>query len=170
MLSFSCEGPFSSSVRSGGGAKTPPPYPAPLTSSRQPPPAPCEPVNPNATPEARALLKTICAVAGKLNGKNTGPCYGYYPGARCVDILASGIYGKFEQSRHDGLLELARGKPIALGEIAFTFFESSARQHVYRSRLPVVFGGSALHRNERARRLRCLRYLQAWSLDLCRRI
>jgi len=30
-----------------------------------PPPTPGEPVNPNATPEARALLKTICALSGK---------------------------------------------------------------------------------------------------------
>src|ERR1039458_9171075 len=30
-----------------------------------PPPYDCEPVNPNATPEARALLKTLCAVSGK---------------------------------------------------------------------------------------------------------
>lgn len=35
-----------------------------------PPPYNCEPVNPNATPEARALLKTLCATSG--NGILTG--------------------------------------------------------------------------------------------------
>ena len=40
-----------------------------------PPPTPCEPVNPNATAEARALLKTICAVSGKfiLSGQHNFP-------------------------------------------------------------------------------------------------
>jgi mannan endo-1,4-beta-mannosidase len=35
----------------------------------------CEPVNPNATPEARALLKTLCAVSGKgtLSGQHNFP-------------------------------------------------------------------------------------------------
>ena len=40
-----------------------------------PPPYACEPVNPNATPEARALLKTLCAVSGKgtLSGQHNFP-------------------------------------------------------------------------------------------------
>ena len=40
-----------------------------------PPPAPCEPVNPNAAAEARALLKTICAVSGRfiLSGQHNFP-------------------------------------------------------------------------------------------------
>src|SRR5271166_36623 len=41
-----------------------------------PPPAySCEPVNANATPEARALLKTLCAVSGKgiLSGQHNFP-------------------------------------------------------------------------------------------------
>ena len=40
-----------------------------------PPPYDCEPVNPNATPEARALLKTLCAVSGKgiLTGQHNFP-------------------------------------------------------------------------------------------------
>jgi len=40
-----------------------------------PPPYNCEPVNPNATPEARALLKTLCAVSGKgiLSGQHNFP-------------------------------------------------------------------------------------------------
>ena len=45
--------------------------------SRPPAPLPynCEPVNPNATPEARALLKTLCAVSGKgiLSGQHNYP-------------------------------------------------------------------------------------------------
>ena len=46
-----------------------PPRPAP------PPPYTCDPVNPNASPEARALLKTLCAVSGKgtLSGQHNFP-------------------------------------------------------------------------------------------------
>ena len=35
----------------------------------------CEPVNPNATPEARTLLKTLCAASGKgiLSGQHNFP-------------------------------------------------------------------------------------------------
>jgi mannan endo-1,4-beta-mannosidase len=44
---------------------------------RPPPPPPynCEPVNSNATPEARTLLKTLCAVSGKgiLTGQHNFP-------------------------------------------------------------------------------------------------
>ncbi|MCX6627173.1 MAG: hypothetical protein NTW28_06045, partial [Candidatus Solibacter sp.] len=37
-----------------------------------PPPYTCDPVNPNATPEARALLKTLCGLSGKgiLSGQH----------------------------------------------------------------------------------------------------
>jgi len=49
----------------------------PLVQQRPPAPPPynCEPVNPNATPEARALLKTLCAVSGKgiLSGQHNFP-------------------------------------------------------------------------------------------------
>jgi mannan endo-1,4-beta-mannosidase len=47
----------------------PPPQPA------QPPAYNCEPVNPNATPEARALLKTLCSISGKgiLTGHHNFP-------------------------------------------------------------------------------------------------
>ena len=40
-----------------------------------PPPYNCEPVNPDATPEARALLKTLCAISGKgvLAGQHNFP-------------------------------------------------------------------------------------------------
>ena len=45
------------------------------TAPPAPPPYNCEPVNPNATPEARALLKTLCAVSGKgiLSGQHNFP-------------------------------------------------------------------------------------------------
>jgi mannan endo-1,4-beta-mannosidase len=55
--------------------------------------------------------------ANAPNGKNAGPYYDYYPGAQFVDILATDIYGEFLQSHHDDLVELAAGKPVALGEI-----------------------------------------------------
>jgi mannan endo-1,4-beta-mannosidase len=51
------------------------------------------------------------------NGKNAGPYYDYYPGAQYVDVLATDIYGEFLQSHYDDLVELAAGKPVALGEI-----------------------------------------------------
>jgi mannan endo-1,4-beta-mannosidase len=42
---------------------------------RNPEPPPCEPVNPNATAEARALLKTLCGISGKfvLSGQHNFP-------------------------------------------------------------------------------------------------
>ncbi len=55
--------------------------------------------------------------ANAPNGKNAGPYYDYYPGAQYVDVLASDIYGEYLQSHHDDLVELAAGKPVALGEI-----------------------------------------------------
>jgi mannan endo-1,4-beta-mannosidase len=55
--------------------------------------------------------------ANAPNGKNAGPYYDYYPGAQYADILATDIYGEFLQSHHDDLVELAAGKPVALGEI-----------------------------------------------------
>ena len=71
-------------------AQTAPPQPppvqqAPPAAAPQRPQAPpaydCEPVNPNATPEARALLKTLCAVSGKgiLSGQHN------YPNHRSAD-------------------------------------------------------------------------------------
>jgi len=55
-----------------------PPSPLPAPPFAQPPAPPlyqCEPVNPNATQEARALLKTLCAVSGKgiLTGQHNYP-------------------------------------------------------------------------------------------------
>jgi len=41
----------------------------------------------------------------------------YFPGTAYVDILAADVYhNDYKQSHHDQLLELAKGKPIALGE------------------------------------------------------
>jgi mannan endo-1,4-beta-mannosidase len=41
----------------------------------------------------------------------------YYPGHDYVDVLATDIYSKdYKQSHHDDLLEIAEGRPIALGE------------------------------------------------------
>ena len=42
----------------------------------------------------------------------------FYPGARYVDVLATDVYNfDYEQKDYDELLRLARGKPIALGEV-----------------------------------------------------
>jgi mannan endo-1,4-beta-mannosidase len=51
------------------------------------------------------------------NGKNAGPYYDYFPGPQYVDVFATDIYGEFLQSHYDELVELAAGKPVALGEI-----------------------------------------------------
>lgn len=67
-----------------GQAREPSPQPAAPAQATKPvrarqrlaPPAyRCEPVNPNATPEARALLKTLCAISGKvtLTGQHNYP-------------------------------------------------------------------------------------------------
>ena len=42
----------------------------------------------------------------------------FYPGDAYVDILAADVYRKdYKQSHHDDLAALAKGKPIALGEV-----------------------------------------------------
>lgn len=42
----------------------------------------------------------------------------FYPGAKYVDILAADVYkNDYKQSHHDQLLELGKGKLIALGEV-----------------------------------------------------
>jgi mannan endo-1,4-beta-mannosidase len=52
-------------------------------------------------------------VHAKVDGYDT-----YYPGADVVDILATDVYDNdFAKSDYDGLLALAKGKPIALGEV-----------------------------------------------------
>ena len=59
--------------------QTPPQAKPPLglfpQAKAQPPAYNCEPVNPNATPEARALLKTLCSISGKgiLTGQHNFP-------------------------------------------------------------------------------------------------
>jgi len=58
--------------------------------------------------------------ANKVNdrGIGTGPYRDYYPGHDCVDILATDVYGADYQQRHyEELLQVAEGRPIALGEI-----------------------------------------------------
>jgi mannan endo-1,4-beta-mannosidase len=62
------------------GTVPPAPAPPPATFQRpprppEPPPYNCEPVNPDATPEARALLKKLCAVSGNgiLSGQHNFP-------------------------------------------------------------------------------------------------
>jgi len=47
----------------------------PTPAKEQPPAYNCEPVNPNATPEARALLKKLCALSGNgiLSGQHNFP-------------------------------------------------------------------------------------------------
>jgi mannan endo-1,4-beta-mannosidase len=46
------------------------------------------------------------------------PYSDFYPGDEYVDILAADVYhNDYKQSHHDDLLALAKGKPIALGEV-----------------------------------------------------
>lgn len=43
---------------------------------------------------------------------------GFYPGHDVVDILAADVYGNdYRRSHHDQLVELAEGRPVALGEV-----------------------------------------------------
>lgn len=50
--------------------------------------------------------------------KGVDPHSTYYPGDDYVDILATDVYTEgFNQQNYDQLLELADGKPIALGEV-----------------------------------------------------
>lgn len=49
---------------------------------------------------------------------DAGPYADFYPGHDVVDVLAADVYGAdYRQSHHDELLDLAAGRPIALGEI-----------------------------------------------------
>lgn len=44
--------------------------------------------------------------------------YRYYPGDQYLDIVSLDVYGSdFKQSYYDGLKDLAKGKPLALGEV-----------------------------------------------------
>jgi len=52
------------------------------------------------------------------DGKGPGPYQDYYPGHGCVDILATDVYGgNYRREDYEGLLKVAEGKPIALGEV-----------------------------------------------------
>ncbi|CAN5234433.1 hypothetical protein BH09ACT2_BH09ACT2_05330 [soil metagenome] len=49
---------------------------------------------------------------------DAAPYAGFYPGHDVVDILAADVYANdYRQSHHDELLDLAAGRPIALGEV-----------------------------------------------------
>ncbi len=48
---------------------------------------------------------------------NVKPYADFYPGDDVVDILATDVYRTFETSDYQELLELGKGKPIALGEV-----------------------------------------------------
>lgn len=57
--------------------------------------------------------------ANKVNDEgNAGPYRDYFPGLGYVDILATDVYqSDYRDSHYTQLLELAQGKPVALGEI-----------------------------------------------------
>lgn len=51
-------------------------------------------------------------------GDEAYPYVDYFPGVEYVDVLAADVYhNDYKQSHHDQLLKLAKGKPIALGEV-----------------------------------------------------
>lgn len=51
-------------------------------------------------------------------GDEAGPYADYFPGADYVDVLAADVYhNDWKQSHHDELVELGKGKIIALGEV-----------------------------------------------------
>src|SRR5262249_19808646 len=57
--------------------------------------------------------------ANKVNDEgNAGPYQDYFPGRGYVDVLATDVYHHdYRESHYTQLLELAGGKPVALGEI-----------------------------------------------------
>lgn len=57
--------------------------------------------------------------ANKVNDEgNAGPYRDYYPGHSYVDILATDIYrGDYRDFQYEELVKVAKGKPVALGEI-----------------------------------------------------
>lgn len=57
--------------------------------------------------------------ANKVNDEgNSGEYRDYYPGHAYVDVLATDVYqGDYRDKHYESLLEVAQGKPIALGEI-----------------------------------------------------
>lgn len=51
-------------------------------------------------------------------GDEAGAYADYYPGGETVDALATDVYhNDYRDSHHDDLLDLAEGRPIALGEV-----------------------------------------------------
>ena len=50
-------------------------------------------------------------------GGAAGPSADYYPGAAYADVVSMDIYGEFKQEYYDSMLQIAAGKPIALGEV-----------------------------------------------------
>jgi len=50
-------------------------------------------------------------------GAGPGPYPDYFPGLAYADVLSVDIYGEFKQAYYDGLVSLAAGKPVALGEV-----------------------------------------------------
>jgi mannan endo-1,4-beta-mannosidase len=46
-----------------------------------------------------------------------GPYADYFPGLQYADILSVDIYGEFKPEYYEGLVALAAGKPVALGEV-----------------------------------------------------
>lgn len=53
-----------------------------------------------------------------IEGDEAYPYIDYFPGIEYVDVLAADVYrNDYKQSHHDQLLDLGKGKPIALGEV-----------------------------------------------------
>lgn len=63
------------------------------------------------------LKNLIWVFNGNQVSGNVKPYADFYPGNDVVDILATDVYQKYVDSDYDDLLELGKGKPIALGEV-----------------------------------------------------
>jgi mannan endo-1,4-beta-mannosidase len=46
-----------------------------------------------------------------------GPYADFFPGLEYADVLSADVYGEFKPEYYDGLVALAAGKPVALGEV-----------------------------------------------------
>jgi mannan endo-1,4-beta-mannosidase len=56
--------------------------------------------------------------ANEVRGNYMDPYADFYPGHDYVDILATDVYsGKYLQEDYNSLVDLAEGKPVALGEV-----------------------------------------------------
>jgi mannan endo-1,4-beta-mannosidase len=55
--------------------------------------------------------------ANTPNGSNASAIELYYPGEQYADLLSIDVYGDFKEKYYTGMLALAGGKPIALGEV-----------------------------------------------------